>query len=971
MRGVPTFPLPPRVPSVAPAPSSPRGRFRRFPFRRDRETAADVRYGVAANERRAREDHDANRSDIVSLSRFVRTNPLGSLTRERPFPSYTRAFFNTIPRKRHPVLCAIVARPRSALGIRARRERDGRARPHASVRRVLQRRRALRSARAGAEQRRHRQLHQRRRQTRAVRGGGGGDEHVVELVIKAGAALEKKDRQGRSPLWAACYHLRPSAVARLLCLGADPSARDGDGTTPLIAAAAAEGGGGERNARGEKRAALEQRARETVTAALTFSDPDALDLEHREWLTGCTALWAACASGSVGVALELIAAGADVDAKTRTAGRRCARRSADTARSRWRWWRPAPTSTPPTTRARRRCTRRRSRTTRRRSPRWSPRARTSTGASRRRNRPETKPVLSTREDSRRTGTTLKKNGETRKTTPRRETFHHAKRVSSVSRPKKKKRRLRNASQGVIRRWWVRAGAATPRRSRPCSRTAGRRPDLERVTSDGRTALAASCWRGNHACARACCWQRAPRWTMRTRTGARRCGPPRAPATPPPCACASSAGVTSTGRTARREAFSAGAGVATCTPVRGVAGGARRRARASGRRRGPTRRRRRGPRAAQPRRPGQRGPHREHAAHPRDAAGRGREGGEERESRRRGLAPGRGRRTARTRSQRWRATRAARLERADAQARVAAAWVEKREARARAAALPAQDDLSDDDFGDSKTPKRPIRRLMTRRLVRRARPSCRRRVALGARRVARALAAFRDAPRAARDAERRSTVTLRPADVAGADAAAAPEGAPPNAASLKQKQSGKRARLLRALGAPGTKGTKLCLPRRFLSGRARGRGSRRRAARATRARAREIRSSLADLPDALARLDERAAPLAALERGGSSGKPSVAARLSAAGVSPRRARRRRSWTGLVHGRRRGGRGRRLERPREVRLQGHHGRARERVGTHEQRVGTYERVGTYSLKKNNRKEKYQFLHVGFFTYTSICR
>ena len=60
----------------------------------------------------------------------------------------------------------------------------------------------------------------------------GGDEHVVELVIRAGAALEKKDRQGRSPLWAACYHLRPSAVARLLCLGADPSARDGDGTTP-------------------------------------------------------------------------------------------------------------------------------------------------------------------------------------------------------------------------------------------------------------------------------------------------------------------------------------------------------------------------------------------------------------------------------------------------------------------------------------------------------------------------------------------------------------------------------------------------------------------------------------------------------------------------------------------------------------------------------------------------------------------
>ena len=76
----------------------------------------------------------------------------------------------------------------------------------------------------------------------------GGDEHVVELVIKAGAALEKKDRQGRSPLWAACYHLRPSAVARLLCLGADPSARDGDGTTPLIAAAAAKAAASETRA---------------------------------------------------------------------------------------------------------------------------------------------------------------------------------------------------------------------------------------------------------------------------------------------------------------------------------------------------------------------------------------------------------------------------------------------------------------------------------------------------------------------------------------------------------------------------------------------------------------------------------------------------------------------------------------------------------------------------------------------------
>ena len=150
----------------------------------------------------------------------------------------------------------------------------------------------------------------------------GGNECVVELVVKAGAALEKKDRHGRSPLWAACYHLRPGAVARFLCLGADPNARDHDGTTPLIAAAAAEGGGG--GARGgdfshldsqKKRDWRRARARETTTAALTFSDPESLDLEAREFVTGCTALWAACASGCVGVALELIAAGADVDAK--------------------------------------------------------------------------------------------------------------------------------------------------------------------------------------------------------------------------------------------------------------------------------------------------------------------------------------------------------------------------------------------------------------------------------------------------------------------------------------------------------------------------------------------------------------------------------------------------------------------------------------------------------------------------------
>ena len=253
-------------------------------------------------------------------------------------------------------------------------------------------------------------------------------------------------------------------MARLLCLGADPSARDGDGTTPLIAAAAAEGGGDAR-ARGRFRRAA-TRAR---------SGDRGVDVFRRR-----TRWTSSTASGSPGVRLcgrrarpgasasrsSAIAAGADVDAKTRTAGRRCSRRrSADTARSRWRWWRPAPTSTPPTTRARRRCTRRRSRTTRRRSPRWSPRAPTSTGASRRPPSPRPVPVLSTslRLAEDRNDTKELRGDEENDAAAGNAAFR-------ASHARGKRNAVSETLRGVIRRWWARAGAATPRRSRPCSRT---------------------------------------------------------------------------------------------------------------------------------------------------------------------------------------------------------------------------------------------------------------------------------------------------------------------------------------------------------------------------------------------------------------------------------------------------------------------------------------------------------------------
>ena len=67
--------------SAVPVSARPRdGRGRSIRRRGERKTSA----------RRSRRE---SVSDIVSLSRFVRTNPLGSLTRERPFPLvHTRVF---------------------------------------------------------------------------------------------------------------------------------------------------------------------------------------------------------------------------------------------------------------------------------------------------------------------------------------------------------------------------------------------------------------------------------------------------------------------------------------------------------------------------------------------------------------------------------------------------------------------------------------------------------------------------------------------------------------------------------------------------------------------------------------------------------------------------------------------------------------------------------------------------------------
>ena len=495
---------------------------------------------------------------------------------------------------------------------------------------------------------------------------------------------------------------------------------------------------------------------------------------------------------------------------------------------------------------------------------------------------------------------------------------------------------------------------------------GRRPDLERVTSDGRTALAASCWRGEHACARLLLAAGAE-VDHADADGRTALGPPRAPATPPPCACASSAGPTRSaeGRAPRSLLRGRGRRDVHASVRGGVAGGARRRARASWT---PTCDPRAGdgerPRAAQPRRPGQRGPIETDAAHPRDVAGRGREGG----ARARKPPPrlarlGARRRTARAgqRAARGRARRGA--ARADRRAwrRRAASARRAREPRA----LPAQDDLSTMTSWTPKTPKRPIRRLMTRRLFD-TRPS------LHARR--------RSAARAARRA-RAGRVPRRPRAPRGT-----PSGGARSRSAARTSRRGRRggarrrarrarvcheteretlhhrARLLRALGALGDERDKALSPSEaLLVARAR-RGLASPSARAKRARARNTERRSRTCRTRWPGSDERSAR----SRRRSSAEARAGNRASRASVRrgvappPRAAASfldgSRSWT-----------------PRSDEADADDGR-NGRGGTtqgHQAVLGREEahaRAGTVAQKKN-RKEKYQFYKPRFFTYTPI--
>ncbi|HVK11858.1 MAG TPA: ankyrin repeat domain-containing protein, partial [Gemmataceae bacterium] len=66
-----------------------------------------------------------------------------------------------------------------------------------------------------------------------------GSDECVQLLLDAGAAVDPRTENGKTPLMNAAQ-ARPSTVKLLLAAGADPRARDEDGTAPLHWAAMGE-----------------------------------------------------------------------------------------------------------------------------------------------------------------------------------------------------------------------------------------------------------------------------------------------------------------------------------------------------------------------------------------------------------------------------------------------------------------------------------------------------------------------------------------------------------------------------------------------------------------------------------------------------------------------------------------------------------------------------------------------------------
>ena len=55
---------------------------------------------------------------------------------------------------------------------------------------------------------------------------------MIEVLVKAGADINSKTDDGRTPLYQAAFRGHPHCVEKLLSLGADRSLGDADGKTP-------------------------------------------------------------------------------------------------------------------------------------------------------------------------------------------------------------------------------------------------------------------------------------------------------------------------------------------------------------------------------------------------------------------------------------------------------------------------------------------------------------------------------------------------------------------------------------------------------------------------------------------------------------------------------------------------------------------------------------------------------------------
>lgn len=132
-----------------------------------------------------------------------------------------------------------------------------------------------------------------------------GDPNACERLIKSGAAIDATDKIGITALGFAIYQQRPGVVRKLIDLGANVNHADDEGRTPLIYTALAPFGKG-------------WYAQSTMAARNEIAK---LLLEHGAKVNhaqkhGDTALHWAVSDRNPELIHMLIAAGADVNAKT-------------------------------------------------------------------------------------------------------------------------------------------------------------------------------------------------------------------------------------------------------------------------------------------------------------------------------------------------------------------------------------------------------------------------------------------------------------------------------------------------------------------------------------------------------------------------------------------------------------------------------------------------------------------------------